>query len=187
MLAGTTIAGKAGTMPQRGAVFTSGTWKNDDGNTYVDVFSTLDAGYYPQGTSVGIQFDEPDLIPRNIVSGVNICGVTGSATVESLGGTKFASGQVSASSTQEIYIIQGGTFRYNSIIVSGLTFKPKIIFARAGSMVTMYDETDLYGIYIGEAEGRLNRVSDEAPAYVNETGFKLPAVYTGTLNWYAIG
>ena len=52
----------------------------------------------------------PNLIPENIVSGVNILGVTGNATVGSLGGRQFNSGTVTVSGgTQSINIPVGFT------------------------------------------------------------------------------
>jgi hypothetical protein len=76
VLTGTTIAGVAGTMPNRGAP----TWTPHAGN------QNLAAGYYSGGTVLG----DPDLIASNIRSGVNIFGIIGSL-VE---GKRWASGSI---------------------------------------------------------------------------------------------
>lgn len=70
VLAGTTIAGTAGTMPNRGNVNQTLT---QQGQEY-----TVPAGYHAGGGKVKAQF--ANLVPENVRSGVNIGGVVGEMT-----------------------------------------------------------------------------------------------------------
>lgn len=49
-------------------------------------------GYYDPSGGTGIYYDDANYTAANIVNGVSIFGLTGSATVQSLGGKQFASG-----------------------------------------------------------------------------------------------
>lgn len=101
VLVGTTIAGTAGTMPNRGNVSVNLT---QQGQEYI-----VPAGYHAGAGKVKAQF--PNLIATNVRQGVNIGGVVGTL-VE---GKPFATG---AGTTP-------GTGR--TVSVSGLAFQPSVI------------------------------------------------------------
>ena len=82
----------------------------------------------------------PDLKPENIVSGKNICGVTGTATASSLGGKRITSGTgtVTANGTS-----------YRQLIVAGLPFRPRIVFVQSQSAAIRYvSNVDFGAIYV---------------------------------------
>lgn len=88
-------------------------------------------GYYDPAGGTGIYYDSPDYLTENIISGKNIFGMVGNATIASLGGKQFASGSAKASfNTVAFTGISGGSAGSYSITVTGLTFTPSIIFAR---------------------------------------------------------
>ena len=81
---------------------------------------TLNAGYYSGNITVA---GDADLVAANIVSGKNIFGVAGSATVSSLGGASL--GSISA----------------NSVLVSGTTTNVTIPVTTVSKEVLYFDET----------------------------------------------
>ena len=75
------------------------------------VNQTRPAGYFSSPITV---LGDPDLIASNILMGKNVFGVNGSVSVESLGGTRWATGSSTAT----------------SLTVIGLAFRPRIILVR---------------------------------------------------------
>lgn len=97
VLAGTTIAGTAGTMPSRGApTITPGTTDQ-----------ILQAGYYSGGTVKG----DANLIAANIMSGKMIFGVTGSASPAAAG--------TAVADSNGMITITGLTFQPRVVVVYG--------------------------------------------------------------------
>jgi len=67
-------------------------------------------GYYTNGGNSGVYATNANWVASNILSGVSVFGLAGSATIESLGGRKYATGTVT------------GT----TVTVSGLSFTPRM-------------------------------------------------------------
>ena len=120
--AGTAIAGDVLTgktfINSTGQTIT-GTMANNGTKTITPKASaqSLGAGYYDKITING----DADLVAANIVSGKNIFGVTGTATVSSLGGKSITTG----TATGTIYMYTGSnTYTYTLTFNNALTFTP---------------------------------------------------------------
>lgn len=83
----------------------------------------ISAGQYLSGAQTIL--GDPDLIASNIISGASIFGVTGSATIQSLGGTNYAKGSYYRSSSY--------------FTISGLNFSPNFIYSISSSHYYIYD------------------------------------------------
>jgi hypothetical protein len=59
---------------------------------------------------------DSNLVPGNIVSGKSICGVNGSATVDSMGGKRIATGTINCSIEVSYSSTKSFTFNYNTTI-----------------------------------------------------------------------
>lgn len=69
---------------------------------------------------------DSNLVPANIVNGVNIFGVSGTATIQSLGGTKMY--YTSATAMGYVSPHPGNSaFQFNLLDLSGIGFDPKIV------------------------------------------------------------
>ena len=186
VLAGKTFTGddgimKTGTIPNRGGAqtITPGTSNK-----------VLNSGYYSGDITIA---GDTDLIAANIISGKNIFGVMGTATLASLGGKKFASGSVATVTTPEN--LKG------TITVSGLTFTPNIIIATNGTYACLYIRDigntyfSIYGVLSSEGACLKYDLANtsEINHYVNSSGFRLrvnPMRYhtnSVTVTWYAFG
>jgi hypothetical protein len=160
---------------------------------------TIPAGYHNgSGTVAG----DADLVAENIKKDIDIFGVVGTLDLASLGGKKWASGTTITSSVSEVFTyISGGGEGKQFIEVTGLSFKPSLIYltqtSGSYSHIIVYDE--LGGLYPKPVKntnfnnGNYGATSkhfkgDVLPAYVDSTGFKLPATagYGTTYNWIAI-
>jgi hypothetical protein len=168
VLAGTTIAGTMGTMPNRGV-----------GGTVVP--STADqtktSGYY--SSDIVIKGDS-DLIAANIKKDVNIFGVIGTLDVASLGGKKFAKGVINQPSNNAI------------IRVSGLTFRPKYILIFDSSnniMVYNYDLSTTTYFAASQVNPGYFTITGDADSNISDTGFALSRGYNTAAvvvtNWIA--
>lgn len=155
---------------------------------------TIEGGQYLTGNQIIL--GDPDLIPANILKGKNIFGVEG--IVEA--GKKFVTGTAMSNSSYEPYtVFAGGTaISCYSLIVSGLTFKPSVIMILASNSYGQH----FYTGYLSEMEiaftgtfktagtgpssGAIIK-ADQSPAYVNESGFKLPIHSANVLSciWWA--
>ena len=120
-------------------VLTGKTFINSTGNTLTGTMTnngtktitpsasaqTLGAGYYDKITING----DADLVAANIVSGKNIFGVNGTATVSSLGGKRITSGTGT--------VTENG-YSYRQLIVTNLPFRPRIVFVQSQSAAIRY-------------------------------------------------
>ena len=188
MLAGATAYVNAnkvtGTMPSQGAKVITPSTANQ----------AIAAGYH---NGSGYVVGDPDLIPANILSGKNIFGVAGAVQV----GKKFASGTIQSSSGSTLFrSINGDALTFHTITVGGLNFKSSVIIAWFWSGVQehliVYKEMtgNMYPkeVVLTLAEPKQGYVmsngikGDDGAAYVNGTGFCMPAAASGTTyNWIA--
>ena len=82
----------------------------------------------------------PNLRPENIVSGANILGVIGTATASSLGGKRITSGTGT---------VTANGYSYRQLIVTGLPFRPRIVFVQSQSAAIRYvSNIDFGAIYV---------------------------------------
>ena len=158
----------------------TGTMANNGTKTITPSASTqtLGAGYYDKITING----DADLVAANIVSGKNIFGVTGTATV----GKEYATGTLAMTynSTTEFY--QG--------TVTGLAFKPSVVVAYADYqgtanrlMIVMESKHNGWVIMIDPDSENYIEYYTGVNATINSTGFVLAGPgYDGvTYTWYA--
>ena len=173
----------------------TGTMANNGTKTITPKASaqTLGAGYYDKITING----DADLVAANIVSGKNIFGVTGSATITSMGGRKVVTGTSSFS-------LKDG--KGSDITVSGLPFKPSIIVimgtANNNAYVGGFYVSDITPDYAFSAHRAIGGSSASAVLstvgantsdtyYVVNGGFRLRVTassingHTGNVTWYA--
>ena len=138
--AGTAIAGDVLTgktfINSTGQTIT-GTMANNGTKTITPKASaqTLGDGYYDKITING----DADLVAANIVSGKNIFGVAGTATVSSLGGKQFATGTSSTFDNSTTWTNYNGTKAEGvyTLSVTGLSFTPSTVIAY-GDLGTPY-------------------------------------------------
>lgn len=136
VLAGTTIAGTAGTMPAYGSEALTAIATAVSGT---GLYFNGPAGHYETTTS--IVASDSDFIASNIRTGINLFGLTGSL-VE---GKKYATGSVTSAS--------GG-----AVQVTGLAFNPSMVillFYTGGYYYRYlgYSERWLYGGYVTDYNG----------------------------------
>ena len=154
---------------------------------------TLGDGYYDKITING----DADLVAANIVSGKNIFGVAGTATVSSLGGKQFATGTSSTFDNSTTWTYYNGTKAEGvyTLSVTGLSFTPSTVIAY-GNLGTPYGYVfsclhsdfaicmpkirDYYNSNWNVAQGRRYKKIQVT------NGFKLPIEKgSGTLTWVA--
>jgi hypothetical protein len=162
------------------------------------VNKTIASGQYLSGTQTIL--GDPNLIPSNILQGKNIFGVIGILAP----GAKFAIGEIQSGSTKKGFLdhYSGSTITQQFYVeVSGLTFKPDIIFVLLKGTASPYTETT-YAMYMKERTGgaagyktismSVRRFSDKnyntnSSAYVNDSGFCLPVYSADTQHiWLAV-
>lgn len=181
VLSGTTIAGKAGTMPNRGSLgtITPGT-----------VNKNYSAGYYPTAFTVA---GDADLIPSNILSGKTIFGVNGNVSVESLGGRKYATGTYNGSQFSNAPFTRkdGVAMTYKAVTISGLGFTPSIITLRhvinSVDYYTLYDANKPY-VFLFQNDYEYTLIQKTASINVAYGTFTLPnPSSSGDYIWEAYG
>ncbi|MCL6442086.1 MAG: hypothetical protein K6T83_01245 [Alicyclobacillus sp.] len=198
-MVGTLYPGNAGPRDVRaGKTFSAGTNYNvagtlqDNGNgkiwTPTTTDQTIAAGIWDTANTVK---GDPNLVPQNILSGVQIFGVTGNVVPK-----RYASGTATVSSqTLSFNLSAGGGTDTNSYVeVSGLTFLPSLIYVveySAGTLAypTVYS-VNTYGIVYSNRHYNVQQsvayVLDGTNAYVNSSGFRLPNGGSGdTVKWEA--
>lgn len=175
-----------GTMANRGAGGTV-----TPGTTNV----VKSAGYYSSDITI---LGDPDLIPGNILSGVNIFGVIGTLAV----GKPFASGTATSSGSPLV------------ISVSGLSFRPKYIFgwstkntastvtytnffiATDGALITYTNDSGGSSVSrkqiggVANSDGSAAVTNAENSTSVTSSGFTITAPNSVTslpYQWFAIG
>ena len=194
VLTGTTIAGTAGTMPNR-AGDTAALASSVAGTT----LKLRASNGYRNGTSDNVTITDPNFIAANIRNGVPLLGLIGSL-VE---GKKWATGTAKDDGTAKSfeYAVSTSYLSGYSLIVSGLSFKPSLVLAfkvspQQGLILYsemddgFYPKTSKYVNYTGGAVNTSisNFKGDKSPAEVTFGGFKLPAFASplSTFNWLAI-
>lgn len=193
VLAGTTIAGTAGTMPNRTGHVT--------GQSISRSGTTLrirpPQGHYPGTSDNSVQWNDPNFIAANIMKGVSLFGLAG--TLES---RLFAEGSVGAASDHGYYeyVDGSGTGVSYLVTVTGLTFKPTIILliSNSAKMFTLYigGYDDGFGTETAKEVSGYNGRNRQNTlvtnfkvgtqhVYVNNSGFSLPVDYPATFQWFA--
>lgn len=158
------------------------------------------AGYYNQVGAILVS--DPDFIAANIPSDMNFFGLQGTRAL----GKKFASGNATASAAANKSWQQLASDWVNRpyIIVSGLTFKPRIILMQASTSdsvlyTTLYFQDGLlihdgYSYVLCGNSSRYGTNSQDVlrgntgDGYVNTAGFCLPVAFAApgvTFGWYA--
>lgn len=160
---------------------------------------TISAGQYLSGVQTIL--GDPELIASNILSGVNIFGVTGTLSAPSIGARKFASGTVTPSSTSATFnFYSSGSKLMYPVTITGLDFTPQFIYmCNDASNITIYNtmvgmvSPGIY-TYKGATTSQTTsgtQVSNYAissPANVVTGSFTLPAeTYLYAYRWLAVG
>lgn len=185
VLTGTTIAGTAGTMPNRGAVTLTPSTVNQ----------AIATGYH---NGSGIVQGDANLTAANIKSGVSIFGIAGSVSP----GVASASGTVTSAATGETtWGLTGNTgypVNLPRITVTGLTFTPsRIVLMPNSNSSWQYYAYDTTTNYITGANYKWWMVTFVSTLYaviadvtitatITSTGFILPVFSTSMIyKWYA--
>jgi hypothetical protein len=163
--------GLSGTMPNF-----YGSWQYSSGITPAvgRLHMYPPKGYYDPAGSTGIYYDDAGFNAANIVSGKSIFGLLGNATVQSLGGRRYASGVLS--------VLYNNTITISNL---GLSFTPSVI---SGSITSASGTSkfvwarDGYNSYYEYGSGGGSKV-----AYANSTSVIVSwAGYpNGSVTWYA--
>lgn len=177
----TTDAGDiVGTIPSKAAaIITPGTTNQ-----------TIAAAQYLSGIQTIL--GDPDLIAANIIAGKNIFNVAGTASIESLGGIKKATGTVTSSTTAVPCFTSVGQIEAVHITVTGLLFKPLVVVITAitqdnvnGIRPTLFSELmnlankPGYDAAIGQIVYEINGTQMNN-LYTTNNGFRLPVSNSGT-------
>lgn len=150
----TNIAGVQGTMPNNGSPTTTIT--NQGGSV------TVPQGYNPGGTiNVNISgLDENSIVAPNIVG-----GITGKATIASLGGRNYKEGSGTTTA------LSGS---WANAIVSGLTFKPTMVQVTTSAGYFIYStETAPNAFYLTTSPG--SGSGNGSSGYFSSDGFEISA------------
>ncbi|MBP0725525.1 hypothetical protein J5Y03_10030 [Bacillus sp. RG28] len=172
-----------GTMPNNGAV----------GITPGTTAKAIPTGYH---NGSGIVAGDVNLTAANILSGVSIFGIAGSA----ISGKRWATGAMGSGGSGNFqYASSTSTLGSTKLTVSGLTFKPSIIIAVDSQYgdISIYSEisdsfypktvkvTAFNGGMFG-AQNNVNYKGDVSPASVVNGSFTIPVASVATYTWLAI-
>ena len=174
-----------GTMVNRGgAVTVTPTTSNQ----------TKSAGYYSGAITIK---GDANLVASNILSGKSIFGVSGSVTVSSLGGKKWASGTGTSSSSQVLFKSVGATSTTNMYYYDiSLSFTPSVILLFHESSTTEF--MSVYNVwgknwsaknikwtgYNGGSQSTATR--NLATVTPSANTYRIPLSYTSqSVRWYA--
>lgn len=147
---------------------------------------------------------DPDLVPANIVNGISIFGTIGTATIQSLGGTQFASGTC----TVQLLPTNGGTntaatAKQLAITVTGLSFTPRLIIVSCvqtyfyfnaiyanstvdGRVLNMIDATKGFTWFSATLNSGGFSVAYNYGSYDIVSDTRVPLPWTGTGTYYAV-
>ena len=157
-----------------------------NGNTNPCIFlKPLMPAYY-RDNETWIKQEVPDLRPENIVSGKNILGCVGTATIESLGGKYYKTGTSTCTKS-------GNEFRTN--IAQYLSFTPRIIVGHVNTSIgvryfywnNIPDEKVL--LYYADAFSEYARYAVITTQELNASSvlvFSSGNEYTNDVHWIAI-
>ncbi|NLD18511.1 MAG: hypothetical protein GX666_13185, partial [Tissierellia bacterium] len=122
----TTDAGEiVGTMPNRSGTRVGANYVTTDGTT---IQFSPPLGYYPGDINTKVEYNEPNLLPANIITGASILGVYGSAVT---GGAKVKSIQTIESSI-------GGNTTTNTHTISAVNVTNSVVMLTAAYTSTEY-------------------------------------------------
>jgi hypothetical protein len=142
ILATKNIFGLQGSIPVR----TGANYEADDvysGGGYI-YLKPQTGSYSPEGFSnnpgqIGgwVTANDPDFVPSKIPSDVNLFGLQGSRAL----GKLFASGTKNTNASASGFTLTGGiTLNAYGLVVSGLSFTPKVIVLMQSNTMTVYNE-----------------------------------------------
>lgn len=130
------------------------------------------------------------LIEKNILGNFGLDGPAG--------GLKHAIGSVTAGSVETFFYPDGGSASFNTIEVTTLDFEPQyiLVYGDGTAAFSVLFPDDFYSASadgriitstysINSSSGTPHHLELTSPAYVNDTGFKLPIVTSGTYNYIA--
>ncbi|WP_017211853.1 hypothetical protein [Clostridium beijerinckii] len=134
---------------------------------------------YRDGVNDNVTITSADFLAANILSGKNIFGINGDATIESLGGKRFASGSATTNSSSQ-FTVTGLSFTPSLVIAVITTYNAVCLFAKASTGIRTTD----YKITFSHSSGAIY-VSENAGIISN--GFVATfANYIGlAVNWIA--
>lgn len=180
VLTGTTIAGKAGTMPNRGTVASTITTQ---GGQY-----TIPAGYHSGSGKVTASF--ANLVAGNIKEGVNIGSIignlksrlyaTGTGTVYS-GGQRSFTDQSGNSYSQNSVTLNMTTIPFTPIIL--FIYKNNSPYATTWLNFNFYDWSGYYGNCVHGTDSRVYRI----PYTAGTTYFPTIINQGESISWIALG
>lgn len=127
---------------------------------------------------------------------VNGNKINGTASIESLGGRKVASGSVTSVSTSSTFqYIDGTTCGFPTATVNGLSFKPSVVVLKKSDATVVYEEIGIdytNAVRLSKYNAKyysttnFNVKGDVLPANVYNGGFVLPVIdYNATYSWIA--
>ena len=134
---------------------------------------TLNKGYYKGNITIK---GDSNLVASNILSGKSIFGVKGNVTVASLGGKKWASGNVAS---QKVLV---GTAAGYAISIRNLAFKPSYVIAVSPN--TSSRSFSIYAEHFPDNFKLVYKAASGSIAITNDTNYVLyddgVVLYTGS-------